>query len=279
MRTIERRITVSSRSDVITIVPLFDLHIGTARCREDKLKAVIEDIRQSKNTYWLGGGDYAEFINRSDPRHKESDLARWLHGEDDLAKAQCQHLLKLLVPIADKCIGILSGNHEGQVLKHYERNVYAFILEAIKDAGGHKGQLGLGYRGFITLRINRDGHHINTLTIYAEHGWGGGRLKGGDVLNSQRIFAYFDCDLYLAGHRHKAHLIPHTMISARGKHIKRATKLAAMPGSFRDVTLSHAEDDPGSYEDSKGLPPGDAAGVKIYFEPDSRILRGEIFPY
>ena len=279
MRAIERRIEVKGRSEMITIVPLFDLHLGAARCREDKLQSVIEDIRQADNTYWIGGGDYCDFINRSDPRHKESDLAKWLHGEDDIAKVQCQHLLKLLVPIADKCIGVLSGNHEAQILRHYERNVYAFILEAIKDAGKHTEQLGLGYRGFITLRIRRAEQHTTTLRIFAEHGFGGGRLKGGDVLNSQRVFAYFDCDVYLAGHRHKAHLIPHSMISVRGKTIKRTTRIAAMPGSFRDITLSHEESDPGGYEDMKAYPPGDAAGVRIHFEPDAGILRGEIFPY
>ena len=279
MRTIEQNIETGSRSEAITIVPLFDIHLGSCRCREDKLQTVIESIQKTDNTYWIYGGDGADFITRSDPRHKESDLAKWLHGEDDIAQVQCQRLVKLLTPIADKCIGVLSGNHEAQILRHYERNVYAFILEAIKDAGGHKEQLGLGYRGFITLRIRRAKQHTTTLQIFTEHGFGGGRLKGGDVLNSQRVFAYFDCDVYLAGHRHKAHLIPHSMISVRGKTIKRATKIAAMPGSFRDITLSHAESDPGGYEDMKAYPPGDAAGVRIHFEPDAGILRGEIFPY
>lgn len=279
MRVIERHIETSGRSDWIVLYPLFDAHIGTVRCREDKLKQIIDEIRINRNAHWIGGGDYCELIDRSDPRHKESDLAKWLHGKDDIAKEQVKHFIEIIAPIAHKCIGVLSGNHEAQILKHHERNVYANILEAIKDMGGHKEQLGLGYGGFILLRVRRGDHHTDTLTIFTEHGYGGGRLKGGDVLNSQRIFAGVDCDVYLAGHRHKSHLIPHTRIEIVESKTREVVKLAGMPGSFRERITEHDEDDPGGYEDLACYPVGDMAGIRIWFKPSSMELRGEVYAY
>ena len=279
MRTVERRVEVAGRADVIQIVPLFDLHVGSRKCREDKLKAVIEEIRLNRNAYWIGGGDYAEFIDRGDPRHKESDLSPWLHGQDDIAEEQIRHLTDLLKPIAKKCIGVLSGNHEAAILKHSERNVYSRILDAVKDHGKIKTQIGLGYSGFIVLRVDRAGHHTTTLTIFTEHGFGGGRLKGGDVLNSQRVFAGYECDLYLAGHRHKAHLIPHTRIGVYEGKAREVVKFAGMTGSFRERVTEHEEHDPGGYDDMKCYPPADMAGIRITFKPDKFELSGEVYQY
>lgn len=278
MRVVERRIEVTSRTDEIALYGLFDIHCGSVRCREDKLKRIIDKIKINPGAYWIGGGDFCEFINRNDPRYKESDLAPWLHGKDDIAEEQIKHLITLLAPITPQCIGVLSGNHESAILKHHERNVYSRILDAVKDMGGIKNPVGIGYGGFIRLRIVR-GKHITTLTIFAEHGYGGGRLKGADVLNSQRIFAYYDCDVYLAGHRHKAHVIPHTRIEIAGHKARELIKIAGMTGSFRERVTEHDEHDPGGYEDEKGYPPGDTAGVLITFNPDKIELRGEVYPY
>ncbi len=278
MRYIERRLDVTSRSEWICIYPLFDTHIGTIHCREDMLKRIISEIAADKNRYWLAGGDMCEFINRSDPRHKESDLAPWVHGKDDLAREQIRHFLELFAPIAHKCIGVLSGNHEAQIFRHTERNVYGNILEALKDMGGIRTQLGVGYGGFIVLRVNRSGH-TSTLIIFAEHGFGGGRLKGADVLNEQRVFSYYDCDLYLTGHRHKCNLIPHTRVQVSNGRVEKFTKYAATVGSFRDRTVDISEDDPGGYEDLKAYPPGDLAGVKIWFSPSTNEMRGEVYSY
>jgi hypothetical protein len=279
MRVIERHIEVGGRSEWIVIYGIFDAHTGTVRCREDKLKQIVSEIAVNKNSYWIGGGDMAEFIIRSDPRHKESDLAPWLHGKDDIAKVQIEHLAEIVTPIAPQCLGLLCGNHEDEIFKHHERNVYSDILSAIKNSCGHNEQLGLGYDGFILLRDRRGNHHTDTLTIFTEHGYGGGRLKGGDVLNSQRIFANVDCDVYLAGHRHKAHLIPHTKVQVIEGRAREVIKLAAVAGSFRERVTEHQEDDPGSYEDRKGYLGGDMAGIKIWYHPSNHELRGEVFAY
>jgi hypothetical protein len=279
LRAIERRIDYPGRGEWLTLYPLFDLHTGTRRCNETKLRRVVAEIAADPLAYWLYGGDGGEFINRKDPRHKESDLAPWLHGVDDLARAQVEYLKDLLVPIAPKCLAVLSGNHEAQMLKHHERNVYAEILTAIKDAAGHRGPLGLGYRGFVRLRCQRSTHAITTLTICAEHGFGGGRLKGADALQLGRAFMAYACDVYLVGHRHHAMVTPHAVQQVRGQRVRTIHKLAAMVGTFRESDTPHDETDPGDYGDMANYPPADIAGVRVRFQPDEFALRGEVYAY
>jgi len=279
MNVVERHITYPGRGHWATLYPLFDLHTGARRCNEKKLKRVIKEIADDPNALWIGGGDYAEFINRKDPRHKESDLAPWLHGVDDLARAQVGFLCELLTPIAPKCIGMLCGNHEGMLLKHAERNVYWEILTAIKDASGHRDELGLGHHGFINLFFVRAERAVTRLTIMAEHGFGGGRLRGADALQLGRAFMAYDCDLYMVGHRHRAMVVPHSMSVVRGKQAVTVQRLACMVGTFRESNTRHNESDPGDYADAMNYPPADIAGVKIRFNPDLFQLRGEVYAY
>lgn len=277
MRVVERRISVEYGSRIV-IYPLFDLHLGTKKCREDKIKKVVEEIGTNPEAWWILGGDSGEFVNRSDKRHKESDLAEWLYGVDDIAQAQVDRIRELLSPIADKCLAVCSGNHENCILQHYERNVYNDVLTTIKEAGGIKEQIGVGFGGFIRLKLDR-GNHTTTLVIFAQHGFGGGRKRGGHILMTDDAFGKYQCDVFVTGHRHQAHIHTHQFAMAKGMKIVSLTKIGAMAGTFRDSTVEHDEGDPGSYEDSMGYGATDVAGIKISFEPDEWKLRGEIYPY
>jgi len=177
MRTIERVIEYK-RGTWLSFYNLADIHAGSSRCDEKKLKNMVEKIKNDDSAYWGLGGDACEWITRNDPRHKESEMAKYLHGVDDVISAQQEWVFEALRPIANKCLWVNAGNHEGSIFKFTERNVYSNIVTFIKQAGGIKDsqQLGIGYRGFVRLRLRRSGH-TNTLVIMSEHGWGGGRLK------------------------------------------------------------------------------------------------------
>lgn len=279
MRAIERHIRYPGRGEWIEIVDLADIHGGTKRCQEKKLDAAIQYIATHDNTWFGLGGDPLECIVRRDTRYNESEIAPWLYGVQDIAAAQVDWLCEKVRPIAHKCLWVNCGNHEGQLLIHNEVNAYAHIVKFIKQVGGIQEQIGLGYRGFLLLRTKRSTRACTTLTVFAEHGWGGGRLRGANVLNGDRIFGSFECDVFLSGHRHMAHVNPHTVAIPRRNRVMTVTKIAGYTGTFRDSTLPHDEMDPGGYEDMKGYNPADVAGVKIRFQPDSFELRGEVWPY
>ena len=105
------------RGTRFTVVPLGDIHLGNAACDESLFKGAIERIASDESCYWLGMGDFCEFINVTDPRFSPDSLAPWIKMAHigDLAKAQRDRFLDFIEPIASRCLGMIEGNHEKSI--------------------------------------------------------------------------------------------------------------------------------------------------------------------
>ena len=283
MRTIERRIEYSGRGTWFTFYNLTDIHGGSVHCAEKKFDKIIAEIAADPCAYWGLGGDWCEFISKDDPRYKASEVAPWAlvdskgRGIDDIAEAQEQWIFGKLAPIADKNLWINGGNHEETIRRHTNRSAYKNMVEFIKEKSGHNDELGLGYRGFVRVRFHRPGH-TNTLTIFAEHGAGGGQLRGGIVNKVERYFGYYPAaDLIFTGHVHKCDVFPHSCQTPAGKVVK----FGAICGTFYDDDPPKKQDemDTGNYADGKGYNPTDVMGVKIKYNPDTKEMKGTVFAY
>ena len=204
MRVITRHIDHQSRSDVFRIYAFGDLHLGNANANESALKALVKLIGADDNGYWIGMGDYADFINIRDPRFEPRDLAGWLLGGDelaDIARTECDYITALLAPIREKCIGLIAGNHEEKILQHSECDVYSRIVEALADG---KNEHRLDHRGIVSLVFSRLGGSKMTVNIYATHGSIGGRSQGGASNALNNLMAQVDnVDVVLQAHLHK----------------------------------------------------------------------------
>lgn len=249
MRSIIKSIAYESSADTIKVVPLADLHLGSASCDETLLKFIVKQIAADPMCYWVGLGDYAEYITRKDPRHKETRLAGWLHGIDDLATAQTEKVIEILSPIREKCLALLVGNHELTILKHSEVDVYARLCEAIRP--DPKIAIAMGVQGFLVLRMRRSGNSW-PVRFYLHHGYGGGRLEGGHALTLGRVFKDFDTDVVLMGHRHCKYVLPRIQIAvSRGGRIYERAQVGCFCGSFMRGYSDQTE----VYSEVRGLPP------------------------
>lgn len=267
MRVIERAIEYHSRSEVITITPLGDLHFGNAATDEQLIKRIVQQIAEDPSHFWLGGGDYCDFINRKDPRFRETAIASWLHGVNDLAGRQIQKTRDELEPIKDSCLGLLKGTHELSILKHSERDVYASLVDALKPS--HDVPIRLGVQGFVRLRltcVSSGNVRYNTWTvvIYCHHGVGGGILEGGHALALGRLFKSYNCDIGLMWHRHRRHVIDQIQLqpAKRGNKIKERYQVAAFCGAF---LKSYSEDE--VYAEEKHYPPQPVGPVQVILHP------------
>ena len=134
MRTIERIIEYKSRSDVITIKPFFDIHLGSALCDEARLKEDIKEITDDPQARWILGGDACEFITRKDRRHvRENQLAPWLRGKNDLVTRQLERFEELFQPIREKCLAAVLGNHEDYMQFADDQGAYRTIIRTLSD--------------------------------------------------------------------------------------------------------------------------------------------------
>jgi predicted phosphodiesterase len=273
VRVIKRDIEVSSRSDTFRLYPFGDIHDGAAACDLDSLRALVKEIEADDNAYWLGMGDYCDYINRSDPRFNVSALAPWINMEHlgDLAKAQSRHILAILKPIASKCLGLLEGNHESAVHKHYERDVYSEIVTGIKDAGGFppETQLAFGYSGWLNLhfirRSSRGNRMSSNIRIALHHGFVGGKLAGAKALNMQRFLWNHECDLAIFGHSHNTGIQAEQVegLNVRTNKIEYSVRWGAYAGSFLKTNVDGVT----TYSEVKGYFPLPVAGIVVHFAP------------
>lgn len=209
MQAIVRTITGEGRgADPVTLWPLGDVHVGASACDERTFRRDVARIEADPNAYWVGMGDYLDAITRHDPRFDTDELASWITVRDlrDLVTAQRDRFLDLTRPIWPRCLALVAGNHEGSILRHYERDVFREVVGAIQPATADPSvPLALEYEGYLRLRFARavaNGAPFVKLDSYLHHGYGGGKLMGGKALTLGREAGWHDVDLLIMGHTH-----------------------------------------------------------------------------
>jgi hypothetical protein len=118
-----RLVQYSEKSAVFSIWDVADIHWGNVGCSKEKLRKDVRTIKADPYSMWFLGGDYCDFISPGDPRFDPetvdpdmsvNDLAR-------LSAKMVEGVTEELIPIRDKCIGALYGNHEHQYMKRREQ--------------------------------------------------------------------------------------------------------------------------------------------------------------
>jgi len=270
MKIIRREFKGNSRSDEYTIIPLGDIHIGSAACDEELLKSVCDRIRKEKNTYWVGLGDYCEFINLSDRRSDLETLADWMSIADlvDITRSQKERLLDYLLPIAGKCLALVKGNHEDTILKKYERDIYHEIVTAIKQAAKMKPDedLALDYYGWIKMTFQRnETGGLSTITGNFHHGFVNGKLAGAKALNMQRWLWTHECDFAIFGHSHNTMAQAETVeMIDKCDNVIYKTRRGGYSGTFMRTTTPGM---PAGYAERKGYFPMPLGGCEVWLRP------------
>lgn len=253
MRAIKHRIHVKSAiTDKVRLYALGDIHWGAPGCAEDTLRATVAEIANNEHAYWLGMGDYIDAVTHNDrrrfnpahyvgTRYKISDLA-------DLAQIQADEFVEVVEPIKDKCIGLIEGNHEWVNPKHNAADIMARIVAGIEAPY-------LGPSAFVHLYVMDAVDKTRyKLTVWAHHGFGGGRLAGGDALTLQRLIMQAEADIYLMGHRHKSIILPEVSLyanEAEPPDIVHRPRVGGMTGTFLKSSAQNTSD----YAEQLGLPP------------------------
>ncbi len=270
MKTLIRTVPYSSRTEVFHLYPSPDIHLGNSQCGEKALADWVKEIQQDDHALWIGIGDYADFINRKDKRYDEEAIAPWLYGIGDIARAQRDRVIATLLPIADKCLGLVKGNHEDSVYIYNERDVYGPLVEEIGRAQGKDARLGLEYWGFIRLLFQRQKPGVRnpetwTCDVFVTHGWWGGQLQGNGAIQLERLAGWAWAHVVLAGHDHK--LKTHKQVAARptkGGESEEILQVCGSCGTF----LNGAK-----YAARKGMRPSPPGHIMVTIEPDKHGLK------
>lgn len=262
MKIIEFR-TQCRRSDILYLVPLGDIHIGTKNCDEKKLIETVEWIKNTPKAYVLGMGDYGEFVNYTDKRYDPSNLSPFLYGHmDDLAKTQADHLLKILEPISGRFIGLIEGNHDDTIRQRYHLNIVDYMC-------GCLGVPNLSSICMIRWIIHRNEHSSKSVVIWASHGFGAGKQSGGSINALKSVAKDFEADIFLMGHTHKkiCEDADRLYITLNGEpQLKAKKQLFGITGTFYKTYEVNSR----SYCEKSAYPPTPTGVLKIIVEPFKR---------
>lgn len=214
MEVATRKIQIDSRSDTVKLTFIGDVHLGGRDCDVKLLRRCIKKIKDDKDHYWFGMGDYAEFINMTDKRFDPAELEEGTRADvlNKLMARQADRVVAELEPIKDTCLGLLEGNHEKKLELRSGVDPYENICRDLR----HKVEwdLRLGYCAIVKIRIERKGSTgTQKIKVCMHHGRGGGRRTGGSVNSTEdmaRIFPF--CNIYVRGHDHRRYAIVESVV-------------------------------------------------------------------
>lgn len=192
---------------------LSDLHIGNKATHKKRIEQDVQTIADDPNAFWVGGGDYAEFLSPRDRRFDPSAVDSSLSVADlgQLGYALMSRVRDLLKPIAGKCFGLVFGNHEEKYMKQTEQQqLHAWLCTEL-------GVPDLGYSGFFGVTFIRNyrlkrprlirgaGKVLREawqVVFFVSHGSGSANTPTGKLKKLRDALEYFDADVVMIGHLH-----------------------------------------------------------------------------
>lgn len=267
-----------SRSDEIKIWNLADLHLMNRATDEGRIKHDIQAIKNDPFSFWIGGGDYVDYIGYSDKRFDPDSVAPWVTIKDlgKLGEVGMHKCCEMFRPIADKCLGLLLGNHEK---KHELRTTHqGWHGWLCKELGVSDFQYcAIFHLTFIRKPsieipiISTEPLPDNTQwtqTILAHHGSGYAVTSGGKLNRLIRFMHSFDADVFFCGHVHddisKRQIV--ITVDRSGKHLIEKVKLGTITGSYLRTYAQNCT----TYGEQRGYEPVPLGAVSVAFVPDKK---------
>ena len=247
------------------LIPFGDVHRSAPLCHVEKWHEWINEVKDQKNTWFIGMGDYDDLSSTSERMLLNN---RTLHDStkqtlDDMYRKHTETLCNELSFMKDRLIGLLEGNH------------YSELTSGITTTQLMCEKLGCEYLGvsaFVMLLLKKDIHHAHRLDIWAHHGQSSGRTSGSSINKVEQMIDAADADIYLQGHDHKKHIAMRSRLglsdSKRGITLDNKKIILARTGSF----LKGYEKNKASYVADAGYSPSDLGTISIRITPQREMI-------
>jgi len=237
------------------IVPLGDVQYGNVNTDIDRFKDMVKWIKNTKNCYTVLMGDMCEGIVTGDKRLDVLSVAPQLRDRiDNIGMAEYQDMRDMLMPIKDKILCAVRGNH-GEVMRK---------CHGVDFDGWLCQELGITNAGYMALmRIKIDKIHAPPVTLFLQHGFSSSRKKGAKVNAIEDLAAGWDADIYLLGHSHELNVSSNVYISMDNRgHIAEKKRYFGHTGSY----LNSYKEGTFNYAEVKAYPPLKTGSIKFMFD-------------
>jgi hypothetical protein len=280
-------------------------------CAEKEVLKTRDEILNDPFTFWIGGGDYGEFIGFGDAKRFDPDSVSERVSVADLArlgKMTYEQIRDLFEPIKHKCLGLIVGNHEKQYMRRQQQeDLHGWLCTEL-------GVPDLGYSCFMDLVFQRvrgfdkpppnahwkpaladskkphpaimlpclsptsipKANHAGseTFRVWCHHGAGAAQTKGGKINRLTSFMRNFEADIFFMGHVHDqmgARLTPLIADEACTK-LRNRTKVGVISGSYLKTYAQGVT----SYGEQKGYEPVTLGAAWVAIKPDTRDIYGRV---
>lgn len=230
---------------------LTDVHYGCAGFDQERFLQMRDRLLAS-GSYWIGGGDYCDFIphtdKRFDPLSFRSDVT--VRSLGDLFMDQAVGFRDLVLPIRKQCLGLQWGNHDIDACKYF--NIVRFLCK----------ELDVPCLSWTVLaRLVTDKRKF---TLYSSHG-SVGKLE----YWANKVVKGWDATIYQKGHTHEMGFLsrPRVGLQTDDLHMEAEDQLFLVGGSWKRAY----EQGTSSYEERREYPPNPIGNYKITLYDDGEI--------
>lgn len=226
------------------VLPISDCHVGDAAFEGDGYKLLKENIdwvRSEPNARVFLNGDILNVATRfsaSSPFEQTMNLQQ-----------QVEFAIKMFMPIKDKIVGCIDGNHE--------LRLQDFVGYSPLTPICHELNIPYYKHSAVMVFIVGKGNGI-AYSMYMHHTCGGGSTPGGKMNRVDKLRQLVsNCDAYIGSHNHQLGVIPVTTRTVDIIHKKIVVQRQVLIDSGSYLSWND------SYAEAKMLPPAKLGSPRV----------------
>ena len=255
MKIIRRDLGENFKS--VKILALSDFHIGDELCNLKLIRSVLENVKNSPDTFIILNGDLVDNATKN-------SVASVYQDNGLTPMEQIVMLCDLLEPVKDRILCITNGNHELRTMKDDGIDIVRIVARQL----GIEDRYSEGWWYlYLSLGLNqqkRDRPMLYTLT--GVHGYGGGRKNGGKINNLVEMSDKVIADIYVMGHTHTPIMTRNSIFVPDYQHrtLVKKDKYYLMTNSFLEY---------GGYGERLGYTPSTTEHQEIELSGEKKLIK------
>ena len=187
----------------LKLVILSDLHYGNEYFSEKHFLRTRDWILETPQCFVLLNGDLCE----SSIRTSIGDIYKQVGSPDD----QKKQIVRWLLPIKDRILGMTTGNHEQRVYRESGTDISDYIAEKLEVPYRQEGML---YKLSFGDNNKYTAGKPYVFWVYITHGYGGARTKSAKAVKAERLSHWQVADVFAMSHDHEVNVAPSVRLEA-----------------------------------------------------------------
>lgn len=253
MKVIKRDLGEQFKS--IKVLALSDFHIGDELCNLKLIRSVLEEVKNSDNTFIILNGDLIDNATKN-------SVGSVYQNDGLTPMEQIVMLCDLLSPVAERILCICNGNHERRTMKDDGIDIIRLVSRQL----GIEDRYADGWWYiYLTLGMGNKQRPI-MYTITGTHGYGGGRKNGGKINNLVEMSDKVIADVYVMGHTHTPIMTRNSIFVPDYQHrsLVQKDKYYLMTNSFLEY---------GGYGEQYGFTPSTTDHQEMILDGTKKLIK------